>query len=218
MSFERVDIKGRRYYATPLGLLPSVTTVLKETQAAKDRAGIERWRRKEGAVEADRITAESAARGTRMHEMIEHYMKTGEEGSGPWWKSIASVVRAVDRTRPYSIEQAVCAAAGYAGTYDFLGYCGDDEALLDWKSARKKKRREYVKDHFCQAAAYAGALNLERRAAGLPLIQRARIVVAYEDVPADVFAMDADDLKKAWREFAGRLGMYQARYGKVGVL
>jgi hypothetical protein len=41
----------------------------------------------------------------------------------------------------------------------------------------------------------------------------AAIVVAYEDGPADVFDLDAAQLKAAWREFCGRLGVYKMRYG-----
>lgn len=215
MKLERIEIAGRRHYVTPLGNLPSVTTILGETKSQRDRDGLAFWRRKVGSAEADRVQVDSAARGSRLHSMIETYLKEGTEGSGPWWESVASVVRSVDRSRPFSIEESIYSPLGYAGSYDLIGYAGDYELLADWKSARKRKKRAYIKDHEQQAAAYAGCVNATRRAENpdAPLIQRAAIVVAYEDGPADVFDLDAAQLKAAWREFRGRLGVYKMRYG-----
>jgi hypothetical protein len=215
VKLERIEIAGRRHYVTPLGNLPSVTTILGETKSQRDRDGLAFWRRKVGSAEADRVQVDSAARGSRLHSMIETYLKEGTEGSGPWWESVASVVRSVDRSRPFSIEESIYSPLGYAGSYDLIGYAGDYELLADWKSARKRKKRAYIKDHEQQAAAYCGAVNQTRRTENpdAPLIQRAAIVVAYEDGPADVFDLDAAQLKAAWREFMGRLGTYKMRYG-----
>lgn len=216
-TFERVEIGGKRHYVTPLGKLPSVTTILSATQPAKDREGLAHWRRKVGEVEAKRVLADSAARGTRLHGMVEDYLHTGVEGQGPWWDSIAPFVRSVDRTRPHSIEQSICSRYGYAGAYDFLGYAGDEETLSDWKTSAKRKKLEWIRGYQLQAAAYTGAINEARMAAaqGAQLVKRAAIVVAYEGTPADVFVMDAAELKAAWREFMGRVGEYQLRYGKA---
>lgn len=214
MSFERVEIAGRRHYVTPLGKLPSVTTVLKATMPAKDREGLAKWRAREGEEKAAKILADSSKRGNALHASVEHYLKTGEEGTGPWWNSIASFVRSVDRSRPYLIEYPVWSPDGFAGCLDALGYAGEYETLMDWKTARKRKRREWVQDYERQAAAYTGAVNQARVAAGrTDLVTRAVVVVAYEDMQADVFHLDADDLKKRWREFKGRLREFQMRYG-----
>ena len=56
----RVTINGSRHYKTPYGALPSVTTILSETQGNK--AALERWAKKNpGGREA------AAARGTKVH-------------------------------------------------------------------------------------------------------------------------------------------------------
>ena len=215
MKLERIEIAGRRHYITPIGNLPSVTTVLKETQSERDRSGLAFWRRKVGSAEADRVQVDSAARGSRLHTMIETYLKEGTEGTGPWWESVASVVRSVDRSRPYSIEESIYSPLGYAGSYDLIGYAGDYELLCDWKSARKRKKRAHIHDHEQQAAAYCGAVNQNRARDGLALVHRAAIVVAYEDAPADIFDMDLTQLRSAWREFSARLKQYQLRFGRV---
>jgi hypothetical protein len=63
----RVTINGSRHYRTPYGNLPSVTTILSATGGNK--AALERWAKKNpGGREA------AAARGTRVHSLMEEYL------------------------------------------------------------------------------------------------------------------------------------------------
>ena len=52
--------KGRRYQTPDGTLYPSVTTIL----AHKNKPFINAWRKRVGAKEADKISRQSAARGT----------------------------------------------------------------------------------------------------------------------------------------------------------
>lgn len=63
----RVEINGSRHYKTPYGALPSVTTILSATGGNK--AALERWAKKNpGGREA------AAARGTKVHSLMEEYL------------------------------------------------------------------------------------------------------------------------------------------------
>lgn len=63
----RLTINGSRHYKTPYGALPSVTTILSATSGNK--AALERWAKKNpGGREA------AAARGTRVHSLMEEYL------------------------------------------------------------------------------------------------------------------------------------------------
>jgi hypothetical protein len=63
----RVTIGGSRHYKTPYGALPSVTTILSATSGNK--AALERWAKKNpGGREA------AAARGTKVHSLMEEYL------------------------------------------------------------------------------------------------------------------------------------------------
>tara|TARA_B100000989_G_C19514182_1_gene460735 strand:- start:243 stop:1001 length:759 start_codon:yes stop_codon:yes gene_type:complete len=80
-EIKRVQENGLRFYQVTEGSdivakLPSVTTILGET---KDKSGLEKWRKKVGEVEADRISNLSMSRGTIMHRLIELY-KTKTSG------------------------------------------------------------------------------------------------------------------------------------------
>ena len=63
----RLTIGGSRHYKTPYGALPSVTTILSATSGNK--AALERWAKKNpGGREA------AAARGTKVHSLMEEYL------------------------------------------------------------------------------------------------------------------------------------------------
>jgi len=82
-EIKRVHENGLRFYQVTKGdeviaKLPSVTTVLGET---KDKSGLEKWRKRVGEKEADRISTLSMNRGTVMHRLIELYK--GETSGNP---------------------------------------------------------------------------------------------------------------------------------------
>ena len=82
-EINRVQENGLRFYKVTKGeeeiaKLPSVTTVLGNT---KDMSGLDKWRKRVGEAEADRISTLSMNRGTIMHRLIELYK--GETSGTP---------------------------------------------------------------------------------------------------------------------------------------
>ena len=80
-EIKRVQENGLRFYEVTEGKeviakLPSVTTILGET---KDKSGLEKWKKRVGEKEANRISSLSMSRGTIMHRLIELY-KTKTSG------------------------------------------------------------------------------------------------------------------------------------------
>ena len=74
----REQVDGQRLYATPSGRVPSVTTILDKTKPEEKKKALQEWRNRVGVERAQQITTEAANRGTRMHNYLEHYVKTGE--------------------------------------------------------------------------------------------------------------------------------------------
>lgn len=77
-TIERVHKNNMRFYQVKddgklIAELPSVTTILGQT---KDQSGLERWRKRVGEAEADRISTLSMNRGTIMHRLVELYKAT----------------------------------------------------------------------------------------------------------------------------------------------
>jgi genome maintenance exonuclease 1 len=82
-EINRVQENGLRFYRVTKGdeevaKLPSVTTVLGNT---KDMSGLEKWKKRVGEAEANRISTLSMNRGTIMHRLIELYK--GETSGEP---------------------------------------------------------------------------------------------------------------------------------------
>jgi len=80
-EIKRVQENGLRFYEVTEGgnviaKLPSVTTILGQT---KDMSGLEKWKKRVGEKEANRISSLSMSRGTIMHRLIELY-KTETSG------------------------------------------------------------------------------------------------------------------------------------------
>ena len=68
-------IEGNRHYDVNQEMLPSVTTILQETQKEEKRQRLAEWRRKVGENVAERYKEEAASRGRAMHEFLEYYLQ-----------------------------------------------------------------------------------------------------------------------------------------------
>ena len=67
-------VNDARHYEVGDEKLPSVTTILAATQSIEKRESLAKWIAKKGKNEADRIKNEAGARGTAMHNIIEHHV------------------------------------------------------------------------------------------------------------------------------------------------
>ena len=71
----RETIEGKRHYdIDSKEKLPSVTTILSNTQDPEKAHSLKTWRDRIGEASATRIVDEAAARGTAMHKILENYI------------------------------------------------------------------------------------------------------------------------------------------------
>lgn len=161
----RSSVNGLRFYNIPDGKpVPSVTTVLSNTQDDGKRLGLEKWRRRVGKAEAERITNEAGNVGTIMHDRLECWIKgiefTGQKLLQP--KLMADTVKIniepnIDEV--WASEAALYFPNLYAGTTDLVGIYKGNPAIMDYKQTNKPKKLEWVEDYLIQLAAYAMAHN-----------------------------------------------------------
>tara|TARA_X000000368_G_scaffold178551_1_gene140911 strand:- start:7352 stop:8035 length:684 start_codon:yes stop_codon:yes gene_type:complete len=165
---ERVDTDiGRHYLDSNNKPVPSVTTVLSGTSKSKD--GLIQWRNRVGEEEADRIIKQSTDIGTAVHEAIENYL------NGESWnnfeethdqllaqkisnKFIKDGLKGI--TDIWGLEVGLVLDNLYAGTADCVGEYEGIPTLIDFKTAKKIKKREWIEDYFLQGCAYANAHNV----------------------------------------------------------
>ncbi len=168
--FEYADLSkasknGKRHYQTPDGRsVPSVTTVL---SATKDMTHLNAWKKRVGEQEAQRIATESANIGTVMHKSLEKHVKGERRKPGSNLiqqkaHKMANVI--IDNgltgvSEVWGSEVSLYYPELYAGTTDLVGVYKGAPAIMDFKQARKLKKKEWVEDYFLQLVAYAEAHN-----------------------------------------------------------
>ena len=160
----RSSIDGVRKYSINDEKLPSVTTILKNTQDASKTESLDRWKLRVGEVEAERIRNTAAARGTAMHTFLEHHIKGGNvldlTDVGREARSMAQTI--IDKGFPdleeiWGVECTLYYPGLYAGQTDLCGIYQGRESIVDFKQSNKPKKIEWIDDMFLQLVAYATA-------------------------------------------------------------
>jgi len=160
----RSSVDGKRIYEVGDEKLPSVTTILGQTQSDEKRESLAKWIAKKGKNEAERVKNEAAKRGSSMHSYLEHYLN-GEglldltEG-GVQAKRMAEVIRNKgfkDLEEIWGSEVVLSYPGLYAGQTDLVGVYQGRESIIDFKQSNKPKREEWIEDYYYQGVAYATA-------------------------------------------------------------
>ena len=71
---------------------------------------------------------------------------------------IDNLVNDIDEV--WGLESGLILDGLYAGTADCIGVYNGKESLIDFKTAKKVKPKEWIEDYFLQCAAYANAHNV----------------------------------------------------------
>lgn len=163
-KLKRVESNGSRLYDTPAGKVASVTTILDST---KDKTHLIEWRKRVGDAEANRISTESAGLGTLMHTHLEYYVLGQERPKGN--NLVQEMARSMadtmineafpNVTEVWGIEASLYYPGLYAGTSDMIGLWQGKPAIIDHKTTKKPKKKEWIEDYFLQCCAYALAHN-----------------------------------------------------------
>ena len=150
---------GTRLYKTPSGrAYPSVTTVT-GLHSAK---GIAEWRKRVGEAEANRISGKASARGTRIHQYCEDYLRgnlfEADMFDLEMFNSIKFLLDDIDNihaleTPLYSDHLEI------AGTVDCIAEFQGKLSIIDFKTASKPKDRDDIHNYFMQCAAYSVAFE-----------------------------------------------------------
>ena len=205
-------VKGQRHYEIGVEKLPSVTTILSQTQPEEKKAKLAEWQRKVGKTEADSIRDQAAERGTIMHRIIEGYL-TGERHAdlsdlgtqaGVMAKTIWDQDLKDNMDEVWGTEVTVYYPGLYAGATDLVGVYNGAEIIGDFKQTNKPKRREWISDYFIQLAAYAMAHNYVYRTS----IQSGVILMCSKDNIFQRFYVNPEEFKKYTFEWLRRVDLY----------
>ena len=158
-KLERETIDGIRYYKVPteeeLLKLVSITSVTSHF----NKEIFVKWRKKVGNVEADRITKAATSRGTDMHTLTEMYLKNHDLPSDvlPISEFLFNISKSTLKNinNIHSLEGSLYSRQlGIAGTVDCIAEYNGELAIIDFKTSKKPKPREWIDHYFVQCMAY----------------------------------------------------------------
>jgi len=159
-NLERETIDGVRYYKIQNGdellRLVSITSVTSH----KNRQFFAEWRRKIGEQEADKITRQATSRGTDMHSLTEMYLKNHDLPTEVL--PISEMLFRISKkelnkiNNIHALERSLFSEKlGVAGTVDCIAEYNGELAIIDFKTSKKPKPRDWIDHYFVQAVAYA---------------------------------------------------------------
>lgn len=160
-SLKRELIRGERYYSIPeenqVLKLISITSVISHL----NRDIFVKWRKRIGELEADRITKAATSRGTDMHTLVENYLYNR---SLPEVQQISQFLFRIAKPELDKINNIHCLEGplyskrlGVAGTTDCIAEHNGELAVIDFKTSKEPKPRNWIEHYFVQAMFYGMA-------------------------------------------------------------
>lgn len=180
---ERETIDGVRYYKIPndeeLLKLVSITSVISHY----NKEFFAKWRKKVGEDKANEITRKATSRGTDFHTLTEHLLKNDELPTGSV-QPLAEFLYLIAKdelkniNNIHGLETALYSKElGVAGTVDCIAEYNGELSIIDFKTSKKAKPRDWIDHYFVQCAAYACMLY---EMTGI-IVKKFVIIMACED-------------------------------------
>lgn len=150
VSLERVEENGQRFYKTPDGVFPSVTTVT----GWEKKNFFSKWR-KNNPEEAIRV----CSRGNKLHSIIENYLNNNEDlkensNEVDLFRSMKPHIDKINNIR--ALESPLYSKIlGLAGRVDCIAEYNKELCVIDFKGSTRIKNKDDIENYFLQAAAYA---------------------------------------------------------------
>ena len=183
---------GRKYLGPNGVSYPSVTTVL----SILSEEAIQAWRSRVGEEEANKISHRASTRGTAVHSIIENYIDNKEDYAEGFMPNIVDNFKAVQKVLDERIGEVYAQEAalysdhlGLAGRVDCVAEFDGKLSIIDFKTSKKIKKKEWITNYFIQESCYA--IMWEERT-GMPITQLVTII-AVDDEDPQVFIEHRDN-------------------------
>lgn len=193
-ELEVTEVDGRRMYKTPKGdLFPSVTTVLSANPEKKK--GLEEWRERIGRENADRISTQAAIRGEIIHKMCEDFLNNKDPYIDQMpanvftFNTVKNVLKKYINNIRYQEAPLYSYYLKVAGRVDCIAEFSNTLSIIDFKTSRKEKKREWIKDYFMQTSAYA---VMYEEMTEVPVKQLV-VIIAVDGSEPQIFVEDRDN-------------------------
>ena len=208
-ELETITEDKKRFYLTPEGnKYPSVTTVC--SLATVD--GIKKWRKRVGNEQANKISSKASSRGTKVHKLVEDYVNNKDldfDDVLPVNLFMFKQIKPILDTYLENVYAIECPLySDYletAGRVDCIGTFKGKPAIIDFKTANKRKQRSWIHNYFMQEAAYA--VMFEERTK-IPISRIVTVIAVEQDEP-QLFIEKRDDYINLFQQYRT---LYKEKY------
>jgi hypothetical protein len=157
----RIVKNGKQCYKDSDGIIyDSITTILSKS---KDYSTLNKWKQKVGEPVAEYIMKNAANNGTIFHKLVEQHLKkeTSYEKSLMANAHLQNIRPLLDKiNNVQGLEVAlVSKEMKVAGTTDCIASYDGIESIVDFKTSRAAKKKEWIEDYFLQGTFYAIAYH-----------------------------------------------------------
>lgn len=201
-ELEQLNLPNGRFYKTPDGTFPSVTTVL----GSIPNPYLDEWREKVGDKFADEFSQKAADRGSFIHKCAEDYLLGNPVSFSMFQLSekqmFNNLVPHLNEFQTiHALEQRIYSTKlRSAGTVDCIAEDARGLCVVDFKTSRRYKTRADIDSYFMQTAAYAIAWY-ERTGMA---IGRVKILITTEDDGVLVYEENVKDWLPAYIEIRNK--------------
>jgi hypothetical protein len=214
-SSVRALYNGMRLYDVNNEKLPSVTTILNETQSEEKKASLQAWKDRVGHKQAELISKEATNRGSSMHDYLEKFLlgKLNLDLLGDNTRERLMADQIIENGLRNKLDEIWgCEATLYypgkfAGAADCIGIYEKKETIIDFKQSNKPKKEEWIEDYYLQCAAYSLAHNIVYNTN----INQAAILLCTKDIVFQRFIVDGNKLKMYQDKFLLKVEQYYAQ-------
>ena len=186
------NIDGNRFYVTPKGYYPSITTVLSD----RNKKGLFEWRKRVGEDVANHIARKAASRGTKVHHMCEDYLNNKDISHHkkdflPWCLFNEMKDKLLCNINNIHAQECGLYSDKYrvAGRTDCIAEYNGELSIIDFKTSTSERTDSWNENYYIQGAAYAEMFG-ER--AGI-LVDQVVILVVTEDGTTQEFIKKKHD-------------------------
>ena len=160
---------GGRWYDTPLGSFPSITTILGGTEPPEKTKSLENWRTSLGHEKAAAYTKKAQDHGTNVHLLAERYLKK-EKVDAPingqpvphtdmnGFNALKLKLDKIDEIWGQEVP-LYSTSLEVAGRCDLVGKYNGVPVIVDFKTAARVKGKGEIHDYALQLLFYATAHN-----------------------------------------------------------
>ena len=179
------EINGNRHYVVGTEKYPSITTILGKNPDKIN--SINNWKKRVGERKANKISTRALRTGSSVHQMVEDYINNEfdfeaehDYVSMDMFTPLMSILNEkIDNIHA----QEACLWSDYlktAGRVDCVAEFDGKLSIIDFKTSRRPKKREWISDYFQQACAYS--IMWEERT-GIPITQLVVLITVADDHP-----------------------------------